>query len=133
MNRIISRYVKYFERSDYMKRMLSIAVAVMLIAALTVPALACGHGRNARAATTAATQPVRYSVCAVEDCTLTGLHYHDRTIYNSHYYGDGHEYHEYCNVESCTLTGYHEHDGEYCFGHTSNDGHGYHHTNTVRH
>lgn len=109
-----------------MKKLLSIVVVVLLVALSVTPALACGshHGGTGTAS---------YSVCAIEDCTLTGLHTHNGKTYAAHYYGDGHEYHAYCSIANCTQSGYHEHNGAYCFGHTANDGHRYHHTGRGHH
>lgn len=102
-----------------MKKTVVIAAMVMIIiAAMPLTAFARGHGGNS-------TPNTGYSVCTLEDCTQTGLHYHDSTAYAAHYYGDGHDYHGYCGVTDCAIAGYHDHDGTYCFGRTVSDGYGY--------
>lgn len=100
-----------------MKKIISAAVALMLVISLntTVYANCHSNGKDKTA--------VKYSVCSIEDCTKTALHAHNSKTYAAHYYGDGHDYHEYCGVSGCLLAGYHEHDGSYCFAHTANDGH----------
>lgn len=117
-----------------MKRLISLLTAsVMTISIYAISVFA--HGHNAKNVTgnasvssqkTTASTSVRYYTCSVEDCLKTGLHTHGSKNYTAHYYGDGHDYHDYCGVEDCTVLGYHEHDGEYCFGHNINDGHDYH-------
>lgn len=55
----------------------------------------------------------------MEDCTLTGWHYHNRTLYCGHTH-DGHglcngSCYPLCEVEGCTLAGRHVHSGvTYC-------------------
>lgn len=105
-----------------MKRLLSFVVIVLTIIAASTTAFAGSHHGSVRS-TVAAT---RYSICTLQDCAAAGLHTHSGTNYYAHYYGDGHDYHDYCGLANCTATGYHEHDGAYCFGHTTNDGHNYH-------
>lgn len=98
----------------FVKRILLSALAAVCAVSLLVPA-AFAHGgcRSGRAVHRAA-QP-----CAVEDCTLTGWHYHDRTLYCGHTHNgsglcDGSCY-PLCEVEGCTLTGRHVHNGvTYC-------------------
>lgn len=101
-----------------MKKFISVLLAVILMTVMTTVIFARGYGNNGNAA-------AKYSVCTVENCVLKGLHSHNNKTYCAHYYGDGHEYHNYCDIEECVLTGYHEHDGTYCFAHTPNDGHGH--------
>lgn len=101
------------------RKLLSLIVAVMLLAISMTPALAYGSN-NKRAAT------AKYSVCSIKSCTKTGVHTHNGKSYAAHYYGDGHTYHSYCKVKTCTISGYHSHSGTYCFGHTEDDGHSYH-------
>lgn len=98
----------------FVKRILLSALAAVCAVSLLVPA-AFAHGgcRSGRAVRRAA-QP-----CAVEDCTLTGWHYHDRTLYCGHTHNgnglcDGSCY-PLCEVEGCTLAGRHVHNGvTYC-------------------
>lgn len=106
-----------------MRKMLSIVIVTIFIALLITPvtANACGSHHGGKGTRTSS-----YSVCSIEDCTLTNFHTHNGTTYSAHYYGDGHEYHDYCEIEDCILVGYHLHDGAYCFSHTLNDGHEYH-------
>ena len=92
----------------FVKRILLSALAAVCAVSLLVPA-AFAHGgcRSGRAVRSAA-QP-----CAVEDCTLTGWHYHNRTLYCGHTH-NGSCYPQ-CEVEGCTLTGRHVHSGvTYC-------------------
>lgn len=96
------------------KRLLLSALAAVCAVSLMIPA-AFAHGgcHGARRAA----QP-----CAVEGCTLTGWHYHSRTLYCGHTHGSGlcgGSCAPLCPVEGCTLAGRHVHDGvTYC---------GYHH------
>lgn len=98
-----------------MKKVILTAVALMLVISSNTAVYANCHGNGKTA--------VKYSVCSVEDCAKTSLHNHQGKSYAAHYYGDGHDYHEYCDVDGCALAGYHEHNGTYCFAHTENDGH----------
>ena len=98
----------------FAKRVLLSALTAVCAVSLLVPTAfahgGCHGGRGVRRSA----QP-----CAVEDCTLTGWHYHDRTLYCGHTHGgsglcDGSCY-ALCDVEGCTLTGRHVHDGvTYC-------------------
>ncbi|MDR1538001.1 MAG: hypothetical protein LBU32_08390 [Clostridiales bacterium] len=98
-----------------MKKIIAVlAVAVMATTFGATTAFAHGH-RSASTAT--------YAVCKVESCSKTGWHTHNSVYYSAHYYGDGHDYHDYCVAAGCTLAGYHEHDGAYCFARAANDGH----------
>lgn len=99
-----------------LKKILTCALAAVCAVTLLAPAaFAHGgcHGRTARRAA----QP-----CAVEDCTLTGWHYHNRTLYCGHTHGSGSGVCDgscfpLCEVDGCTLTGRHIHDGViYCGG-----------------
>lgn len=96
----------------FVKRVLLSAAAAVCAVSLLVPAAFAHGGCHGRAARWTA-QP-----CAVEDCTLTGWHYHDRTLYCGHTHDgslcDGSCY-PLCEVEGCTLTGRHTHNGvTYC-------------------
>lgn len=97
----------------FVKRFLLCALAAVCAASLLAPTAFAHGGCHGRAARRTA-QP-----CAVEDCTLTGWHYHDRTLYCGHTHGgcglcDGSCY-PLCQVEGCTLTGPHTHNGvTYC-------------------
>lgn len=51
---------------------------------------------------------VPLGICDVEGCTIIGGHIHDNWNLVTHYYGDGHSYHDY-------------------YDHYYGDGHGYHH------
>ena len=90
----------------FVKRILLSAVA-----AHTAFAHGGCHGRRAVRQTA---QP-----CAVEDCTLTGWHYHSRTLYCGHTHNgnglcDGSCY-PLCPVEGCAQAGRHVHSGvTYC-------------------
>lgn len=98
----------------FVKRILLSALAAVCAVSLLVPAAfahgGCHSGRSARRTA----QP-----CAVEDCTLTGWHYHNRTLYCGHTHDgrglcDGSCY-PLCEVDGCTLTGRHVHNGvTYC-------------------
>lgn len=98
----------------FVKRIWLSALAAVCAVSLLVPAAfahgSCHGGRSVRRAA----QP-----CTVEDCTLTGWHYHNRTLYCGHTHDgqglcDGSCY-PLCEVEGCTLTGRHVHDGvTYC-------------------
>ena len=98
----------------FVKRILLSAVAAVCAVALLAPA-ACAHGGcHGR-------RPFRQTAqrCAVEDCTLTGWHYHDRALYCGHTHNgtglcDGSCY-PLCPVEGCTQAGRHVHSGvTYC-------------------
>lgn len=98
----------------FVKRILLSALAAVCAVSLLVPA-AFAHGgcRSGRAVRRAA-QP-----CAVEDCTITGWHYHNRTLYCGHTHNGsglcGGSCYPLCEVEGCTLAGRHVHDGvTYC-------------------
>ncbi|MDR1960940.1 MAG: hypothetical protein LBQ16_01500 [Gracilibacteraceae bacterium] len=99
-----------------MRKIIAILAAVVIVTVFGATT-AFAHGHQGGGSTAA------YAVCKVESCTKTGWHTHNSVYYAAHYYGDGHNYHDYCNVAGCTLTGYHEHDGTYCFAHAANDGH----------
>ena len=98
----------------FVKRILLTALTAVCAVSLLIPtALAhggCHGGRGVRRTA----QP-----CAVEECTLAGWHYHDRTLYCGHTHGgnglcDGSCY-ALCDVEDCDITGRHVHDGvTYC-------------------
>ena len=95
-----------------LRRLLISAAAAVCAVSLLVPAAFAHGGCHGRAVRRTA-QP-----CAVEDCTLTGWHYHDRSLYCGHTHGgslcDG-SCAPLCNVEGCELTGRHDHDGvTYC-------------------
>ena len=100
----------------FVKRLLLSALAAVCAISLLAPA-AFAHGGCHGARTARAAQP-----CAVEGCTLTGWHYHSRTLYCGHTHGSGlcdGSCAPLCPVEGCTLAGRHVHDGvAYC---------GYHH------
>lgn len=98
----------------FVKRILLSALAAVCAVSLLVPAAFAQVGCRSGRAVRRAAQP-----CAVEDCTLTGWHYHDRTLYCGHTHNgsglcDGSCY-PLCEVEGCTLTGRHVHNGvTYC-------------------
>jgi len=101
-----------------MKKILTgIALVMVLLVVMATPALAGSHHR------TGTTTQVRHAVCAIEDCVRIGLHTHRGVQFKAHYFGDGHDYHDYCDITNCTLAGYHEHNGTFHFGHHVNDGH----------
>ncbi len=97
----------------FVKRFLLSALTAVCAVSLLIPVAFAHGGCHGRAARRTA-QP-----CAVEDCTLTGWHSHDRTLYCGHTHGgyglcDGSCY-PLCQVEGCTLTGPHTHSGvTYC-------------------
>lgn len=97
----------------FVKRILLSAAAAVCAVSLLAPA-AFAHGGCQGRAVRRTAQP-----CAVEDCTLTGWHYHDRTLYCGHTHNggglcDGSCY-PLCEVEGCTLAGRHTHNGvAYC-------------------
>lgn len=99
----------------FVRRLLLSSLAAVCAASLLVPA-AFAHGgcHGGRAARRTTAQP-----CAVEDCTLTGWHYHNRTLYCGHTHNgsglcDG-SCVPLCEVEGCEIAGRHEHDGvTYC-------------------
>lgn len=66
--------------------------------------------------------------CPINNCNATGDHHHDDVWYCGHYYGDGHDYHQYCPIENCTETKSHNHDDTNYFAHRNGDGHSYHHS-----
>ena len=97
----------------FVKRILLSALAAVCAVSLLVPAAFAHGGCHGRAARRTA-QP-----CAVEDCTLTGWHYHGRTLYCGHTHDSGvlcdGSCYPLCEVEGCTLTGRHTHNGvTYC-------------------
>ena len=98
----------------FVKRILLSAVAAVCAVALLAPAAFAHGGCHGRRAVRQTAQP-----CAVEDCTLTGWHYHSRTLYCGHTHNgtglcDGSCY-PLCPVESCTQAGRHVHSGvTYC-------------------
>ena len=96
----------------FVKRLLLSALAAVCAISLLAPA-AFAHGGCHGARTARAAQP-----CAVEGCTLTGWHYHSRTLYCGHTHGSGlcdGSCAPLCPVEGCTLAGRHVHDGvTYC-------------------
>ena len=101
------------------KRFAAGTAAVLTALLLAAPASAhCGHGRVARAASAVSTT---YPVCEVEDCTITGRHTHDGTIYCGYDHADGYcdgKCYALCGVEGCTITGRHTHGGTaYCGSH----------------
>ena len=94
----------------FVKRILLSALTAVCAVSLLVPTVFAHGGCHGRRRTA---QP-----CAVEDCTLTGWHYHDRALYCGHTHGqelcDGSCF-PLCEAEDCTLTGRHVHDGAtYC-------------------
>ena len=97
----------------FVRRLLLSSLAAVCAVSLLLPAAYAHGGCHGRGARRAA-QP-----CAVEDCTLTGWHYHDRTLYCGHTH-DGRGLCDgscvpLCEVEGCTIAGRHDHDGvTYC-------------------
>ena len=97
----------------FVRRLLLSSLAAVCAVSLLLPAAYAHGGCHGRSARRAA-QP-----CAVEDCTLTGWHYHDRTLYCGHTH-DGRGLCDgscvpLCEVEGCTIAGRHDHDGvTYC-------------------
>jgi hypothetical protein len=99
-----------------MKRVILILMAVVFISASTSTSVYagnhCGGGHYDR---TQAVNPPTISntttrhaeiislsadICAVEDCMIIGEHCHQAGITVTHYYGDGHDYHDqydHCN------------------------------------
>lgn len=73
----------------------SVSAIALCAALLTVPAFASTgkYVRTATANTTTATATATYPICPKTDCTLTGDHEHDGTMYSGHHNADGHEYH----------------------------------------
>lgn len=55
-------------------------------------------------------------ICSVQGCDITTNHDHDGISYCGHYYGDGHDYHEYCNISGCDQYGAHTHDSRSYIG-----------------
>ena len=98
----------------FVKRILRSAVAAVCAVALLAPAACAPGGCHGRRAVRQTAQP-----CAVEDCTLTGWHYHSRTLYCGHTHNgtglcDGSCY-PLCPVEGCTQARRHVHSGvTYC-------------------
>ena len=96
----------------FMKKLLVSALCALCAVSLLVP-VAFAHGCHGSSRTRRTVQP-----CSVEDCTVTGYHYHSRTMYCGHTHGnslcDG-SCAPLCTVEDCTLAGRHYHDGiVYC-------------------
>ena len=98
----------------FVKRILLSAVAAGCAAGPVAPAALAPGGCHGRRAVRQTAQP-----CAVEDCTLTGWHYHSRTLYCGHTHNgtglcDGSCY-PLCPVEGCAQAGRHVHSGvTYC-------------------
>ena len=98
----------------FVKRILLTALTAVCAVSLLIPtALAHGGCHGGRGGCRAAPP------CTVEECTLTGWHYHDRALYCGHTHGgdglcDGSCY-ALCDLEGCDVTGRHVHDGvTYC-------------------
>lgn len=103
-----------------MKKLITLLAAIIMVATFGTTTVFAAHCSKYKTVT------AKYTVCNIESCTSTGLHTHNRINYTAHYYGDGHNYHNYCTIEDCILIEYHSHDEVFCFGHTANDGHYYH-------
>ncbi len=102
-----------------LRRFLISAAAAVCAASLLVSAAFAHGGCHGRAARRTA-QP-----CAVEDCTLTGWHYHSRSLYCGHTHGGtlcGGDCAPLCEVEDCQLVGRHDHDGVTYCGNCHEDG-----------
>lgn len=88
------------------------ALCALCAVSLLVPA-AFAHGCHGSSYARRSVQP-----CSVENCTLTGYHYHNRTLYCGHTHGNGlcdGSCAPLCTVEGCTLAGLHYHNGSvYC-------------------
>lgn len=97
----------------FVKRLLLSALAAVCAASLLIPAAYAHGGCHGSRAARRTAQP-----CAVEDCTVTGWHYHDRTLYCGHTHGQGlcdGSCLPLCEVEGCAVAGRHVHNGEtYC-------------------
>lgn len=74
-----------------MKKILSAAVAVMIITFLTIPVFAHGHSSYK---TVRSVPAANHSICSIKNCTLTGLHTHGDVTYAAHHINDGHTYHQ---------------------------------------
>lgn len=92
-----------------LKKVLICALCAVCAVSLLVPA-AFAHGGHGSRRTV---QP-----CSVENCSATGYHYHNQTLYCGHTHGNGlcnGSCAPLCTVEGCTLTGRHYHNGTlYC-------------------
>lgn len=90
-----------------LRKILISALCAMCVASLMVPT-AFAHGCHGRSRARRAIQP-----CSVEECTVMGYHYHNRTVYCGHTHGndlcDG-SCAPLCPVEDCTLAGRHYHN-----------------------
>ncbi len=137
-----------------MKKVLStIAVMGLVIAATSTTAYAHGHGGShhssgrsqvaytapapvytAPAQTTTSTIPLVAAVCGAEGCAIIGEHTHDNVNIVTHYYGDGHDYHDEYDHYYGDGHDYHDqYDHYYGDGHCHTAGDYSHHTGEYHH
>lgn len=85
-------------------------VMILVVSMLSITAFAGGHGGHGgyrRAVNTTANVSPQYSYCAVENCTIAGIHEHDGVNYYAHHSGDGHTYHTQNHYSGNHGNGYH--------------------------
>ena len=103
-------------RKPIKKRTLALVLACIAILALTVPALACGHGRHG-----GKKGQTQVTVCTVKNCGTAGLHTHNGVTYCGYAHASGvcdGKCLALCSVEDCEIAGRHTHDGvTYCGNH----------------
>lgn len=95
-----------------MKKFFVSALLTLCAVSLLAPA-AFAHGCHGNVRSRRTVQP-----CSVANCTITGYHYHNQTMYCGHTHGSGlcdGSCAPLCTVEGCTLAGRHYHNGSvYC-------------------
>lgn len=103
-------------RKFSLKRPLALLLACIAILALTVPALACGHGHHG-----GKKGQTQVTVCTVKNCDVAGRHTHNGITYCGYAHAGGicdGKCLALCDVEDCEIAGRHVHDGvTYCGNH----------------
>ncbi|MDR2903186.1 MAG: hypothetical protein LBU77_01575 [Clostridiales bacterium] len=74
------------------KSIAALTVMALALTAMPFTAFAGHHGRGHRAHTLNDGHDY-HQVCAIEDCTVAGVHVHDGVSYFAHENNDGHSYH----------------------------------------
>lgn len=103
------------------KRILSFALAVLLMAAL-VPAQTFAASKYCSFASCSKTQKHTHSVCGKTSCKKSSKHSHNGKQYYGHSKNDGHAYHK-CGASKCTRKSSHSHKNHSSSSHHSGNHH----------